>query len=378
MASMKYVLALPILFINLLLLSSTPGFASARDGDVPPKAEPLRLGIVGLVHGHVGWILGRKQRDDVQIVGIAEPNQELAERLNKQYHFGMDRVYDSTEEMMDKAKPEAVVVFTSIKDHKKVTLAAAQRGIHVMVEKPLTFSLDDALAMKAAADSAGIYLLTDYETTWYGSVQRAASMVRNGSVGSLRKMVVHDGHQGPKEIGVGPAFLEWLTDPKENGGGALIDFGCYGANLITWFQGNRQPETVTAVTQQIKPEVYPKVDDEATIILTYPKMQGIIQASWNWPYSRKDMEIYGTKGAIYQDDATHMRLRKPGKKFQTFKANPRPAPYGDPFAYLASVIRGEIDPSGSLWSLENNMIVVKILDAARRSAKTGETIRLTD
>jgi hypothetical protein len=53
----------------------------------------------------------------------------------------------------------------------------------------------------------------------------------------------------------------------------------------------RAPLTVTAVTQQIKPEIYPRVDDEATIILTYLHAQGILQASWNWPFDRKDMEV---------------------------------------------------------------------------------------
>lgn len=374
MLSFRSLIALLFLLGNLLpaILIAHPVSADA------PPAKPLRLGIVGLVHGHVGWILGRKDQGDIQIVGIAEPNHALAGRLNERYGFGMDRVYSSAGQMMDETKPEAVVVFTNIYDHRAVTLAAAKRGIHVMVEKPLALSMEHARDMKAAADSAGIFLLTNYETTWYGSVQRAAEMVRAGTIGPLRKMVVHDGHQGPKEIGVSPEFLEWLTDPARNGGGALIDFGCYGANLITWFQGNRRPKTVTAVTQQIKPDIYPKVDDEATIIVTYRKMQGIIQASWNWPFSRKDMELYGTLGAIYQDDPTHMRVRKEGRQPTAFEADPRPAPYGDPFAYFAAVVRGQVDPTGSLWSLENNLIVVEILDAARRSAKSGKTIRLAN
>jgi predicted dehydrogenase len=71
-----------------------------------------------------------------------------------------------------------------------------------------------------------------------------------------------------------PEFLQWLTDPVLNGGGALTDFGCYGADLATWFMNGETPLTVTAVTQQIKPDLYPKVDDEATIILAYKKGTG--------------------------------------------------------------------------------------------------------
>ena len=82
-----------------------------------------------------------------------------------------------------------------------------------------------------------------------------------------KKVVIHDGHQGLKEIGVNKEFLDWLTDPIQNGGGALIDFGCYGANLMTYIMNGQQPISVTAVTQQFKPAVYLKVDDEASIIV---------------------------------------------------------------------------------------------------------------
>ena len=197
-------------------------------------------------------------------------------------------------------------------------------------------------------------------------------------IGEIRKVVVHDGHRGPKEIGVNDEFLEWLTDPKLNGGGALIDFGCYGANLITWLMQGEKPQSVTAVTQQIKPDVYPKVDDEATIILTYPKAQGIIQASWNWPISRKDMEVYGQTGYIHTVDGTKMRIRLDGSSPEKpMEAAARPAPYDDPFSFLAAVVRGEIKVAPTdLSSLPVNMTVVEILDAARRSAATGKTVEL--
>ena len=116
--------------------------------------------------------------------------------------------------------------------------------------------------------------------------------------------MVHDGHQGPKEIGVNKEFFDWLTDPIQNGGGALVDFGCYGANLMTYLMQGQQPISVTAVTQHFKPGIYPEVDDEATIIVSYPTAQCIIQASWNWPFGRKDLEVYGQIGYIITKDNT--------------------------------------------------------------------------
>ena len=361
----------PVYLLSFLLLAM---FTSPI---LQAKQKPVRVGVVGLVHGHVHWILGREDRGDIEIVGIAEPNQALSERLRKQYNMDTTLFYDDVEDMLDAVQPEAVVVFTSIYDHQKVVEWSARRGIHVMVEKPLAFSLEQARAMEAAAKKHNIHLLTNYETTWYGSVHETKEKVDAGVLGALRKFVVHDGHPGPKEIGVGQEFLDWLTDPALNGGGALIDFGCYGANLITWLMENQRPLTVSAITQQIKPHIYDRVDDEATIIVTYPAAQGIIQASWNWPFSRKDMEVYGVEGYVIAPDGTTLRTRMSDEKTETTSTVlKRTAPFDDPFSYFAAVIRGNVDPAGSLSSLENNMIVVEILDAARASAASGQVITL--
>jgi predicted dehydrogenase len=190
-------------------------------------------------------------------------------------------------------------------------------------------------------------------------------------------MVIHEGHQGPKEIGVNSEFLDWLTDPVKNGGGAITDFGCYGANLMTWLMQGQRPESVLAVTQQIKPDVYPKVDDEATIILVYPKAQGIIQASWNWPIARKDMEVYALTGYVVAD-REGLKFRTSSETPELYTKVPAPAkPYHDPFAYMAAEVRKEITIKPTdLSALENNLIVMEILDAAKRSAKEGKRINL--
>ena len=158
---------------------------------------------------------------------------------------------------------------------------------------------------------------------------------------------MHDGHRGPKEIGCSQTFLSWLTDPKLNGGGALPDFGCYGADLITWLMGGERPTSVFAVTQQIKSDIYPKVEDEATIIVTYPKTQGIIQASWNWPIDRKDMEIYGKTGYVLAPKKDLLRIHKFGEpeSHMDLPAMPQSLP-NDQLTYLVSVVRGEFKPSG--------------------------------
>lgn len=354
--------------LSILLAVLTTSLVTAQN-------KPFRIGIAGLTHDHVHWLMGRAHDGDIEIVGIAEGNRELVDRYLKQYNLSPSIVYPTLDEMLDKARPEAVTAFNSIYEHLEVVQKCAPRKIHVMVEKPLAVSMDHALQMERLANANGIQLLTNYETTWYGSNAQVTSLLPQA--GPLRKIVVHDGHEGPKEIGVSKEFLAWLTDPVKNGGGAIIDFGCYGANLMTWLMNGKKPLTVSAITQQIKPDIYPRVDDEATIIVTYPQTQGIIQASWNWPFSRKDMEVYGQKGYVIAD-RNGVRYRMPGEKAETSKASdPLPKPLNDPFAYFAAVVRGEIkvqpsDPS----SLANNMIVVQILDAARESARTGRVVNI--
>jgi predicted dehydrogenase len=356
-----------ILFASLLMASFSSVLAQS------PK--PFRIGIAGLTHSHVHWILGRAHDGDIEIVGIAEPNRDLAQRFLRQHNLPMSLVYNTVAEMIDKTKPEAVTAFNSIDEHLETVKLCAPKKIHVMVEKPLAVSLDHARQMEALARKHGIHLLTNYETTWYGSNADATKQL--SSLGEIRKIVVHDGHKGPKEIGVNPEFLEWLIDPVRNGGGAITDFGCYGANLMTWLMKGERPEYVTAVTQQIKPDLYPKVDDEATIVVVYRKAQGIIQASWNWPYNRKDMEVYAQKGYVIGDrSGLKMRLTYDGPE-EYKKADSLPKPYHDPFAYFAAVVRNEITVNKSdLSALENNMIVMEILEAAKQSAKEGKAIYL--
>jgi predicted dehydrogenase len=339
---------------------------------------PVRIGIDGLSHDHIhGLLRDFNQRRDIQIVGIAEKDKALVQRLAKRYGFDVNLVYDDLAAMIENTKPQGVVAFNSIYGHLHTVEVCAPKGIHVMVEKPLAVNSKHAGKMAKLAEENHIHLLTNYETSWYPTHYQAYQMaVSQAEIGDVNKIVVHDGHKGPREIGCSEEFLAWLTDPVLNGGGAVIDFGCYGANLTTWLMKNEMPLSVTAVLQQIKPEIYPKVDDQATIILTYPHAQSIIQGSWNWPVDRKDIEIYGKDGYVKALNANDLEYRlKREVPMETKKVTDFPLDAKEPFHYFAAVISGQIEVTpADLSSLENNLIVVKILDAARESAQKGKTV----
>jgi predicted dehydrogenase len=355
-------------------------FAMVKTEAQPAGDAPIRLAVAGVTHGHVSWILDRenKGKTDIVLVAIYEPDRDLASRLARQYHISEDLLYTDLDKMLDAVKPEALVAFGSIYEHMKAVEACAPRGIHVMVEKPLATNLAHAMKMEELARKHHIYILTNYETSWYPTTEKTYQLVNDSNyIGKVRKVIFHDGHEGPKEIGVSKEFLHWLTDPVQNGGGALIDFGCYGANLMTYLMQDEEPVSVTAVTRQFKPAVYPEVDDDATIVVDYPSAQCVIQASWNWPFGRKDMEVYGESGYVISANNTLLRTRNIQSKGEhTMQITSRDVQvYEDPFSYFADVIKGLIQiPEMGLYSLENNVRVVRILDAARESAQSGKTI----
>lgn len=361
---------------SLLLISIILSVTSASAQFSFP--EPTRIGIVGLVHTHVHWILGAQENGDFEIVGIVEPNKELARQYSEQYGYSMDIVYNTIEEMVSAKQPEAVTAFNTIFGHLEVVEYCAPRGIHVMVEKPLAVNLEHARRMVSLANQHNIHLLTNYETSWYPSNTKAYQLVNEENlIGEIRKMVFHHGHPGPIEIGCNKEFLKWLTDPVLNGGGALTDFGCYGANLATWMLNGETPISVQCIRQSFKPDLYPNVEDEATIILNYPEKQVIIQASWNWPYNRKDMEVYGVTGFVMCDNATDMRLQVSEKEGVVAMEADDMLLFGrsNPFTYLGKVLREEIEEAEfGVSSMENNLIVMQILEAARISSEKGRVV----
>jgi predicted dehydrogenase len=316
------------------------------------------------------------KRPDVELVGIVEPDQALFDRYAKEFHLSESLHFKSIAEMAAKAHPAAVLVFTSPAEHRRIVEECADLGVSVMMEKPLAFKYDDALAMERAAKRGKIHVLVDYETSWYGSNTEATKLLKEGELGALVKAVVRDGHEGPLKIGVQPEFGKWLIDPTLDGDGALTDFGCYGPDLVTTMLHGEAPISVSAVTRRLQPELYPLVDDEADIVLKYRSAVVIVEASWDWPFGVKQMDVYGRTGYAKTLDGSRIVVRRKGDHTENKEdTQPPQAPYNDPLNYFEAVLGG-LDEGDSLSSLKTNVVVTEILDAARRSAETGKTVAL--
>jgi predicted dehydrogenase len=299
--------------------------------------KKLTVCVVGLNHDHIYNILNAYKKGEVNIIGIAEPNKILWSKYGRQFKLPDSVFFEDAVKMLAVRKPNAVLGYNEVGKHVDIVRICAPLGIPVMVEKPLAATLKQANEMQELAKKYRIKVLTNYETTWYASNQDIYNTIAKDSIGGIRKMVVHDGHQGPKEIGCSKEFLAWLTDPDLNGAGALNDFGCYGADLMTWLMRGQKPVSVTAVIHHYKPGVYPNVDDDASIMIEYPQTTGFIEASWNWPFSIKDLEVFGQTGYLHALNGTDIFTRMRENRTSTKKAPPLAAPINDPLVYLQAV-----------------------------------------
>ena len=366
--------------------------AEAKPLDTKPRI-PVKLALYGLEHDHAIYMMERLlSHKDVKLVGIIEPNQQLAHRYSGLFGLDPALFVPTLDTLRHRVKVEAVAAFTSTFAHVEVVEACAPLGIHVMMEKPMAVNLEHAQRIAAAAERGGIHVLVNYDTSWYPSVQRAIDCVlKERCVGEVHKLVLRAGHDGPGPT-TSAEFLSWLTDPRLNGGGVIMDFGSYGVDLLTVLMGNERPKSVVAILQTLRPDRYPKVDDEATIVVAYARAVGIIQASWNWPVSRKDFDVYGVDGElsvlnpqnlVYRESDALVEARQDispttqedYNRDRAIPAAPPTGPLTDEFSYLAAAVRGEIKPSGPS-SLATNLIVTEILSAAGESARSGRRVDL--
>jgi predicted dehydrogenase len=355
----------------ILLFIGIQQFCAAQD--------KLRVVIAGLSHDHVNRILEKGRTGEIVILGVVEPDKALCAKKKADYQIPDSVFYGSLSSALTKHHPDLVMVFNSSVEHLPAIEAGVSRHIPVMVEKPLCFSYADATKIKALSDKYQTKVFTNYPSLWYTSFMEMIKRVSdNGEVPGITKMAMHGGHRGPIEIGCSKEFGAWLTDPLKNGGGAITDFGCYGACIMTQLMNGEEPQVVFATTRHLKPKVYTKVDDDATIVLEYKSATGVIEASWNWPYTIMDAEVYGKNAYLHASqfngaDPVSLRSKNEKETREELISTPK---YKDEVEYLTAVLKHGAPDDNKLMSLSRNMTVVKVLDAARRSAKEKKRVVL--
>src|SRR6202158_1229617 len=361
-----------VAFATIALLASTPGVTEAQSVNAGAKT---RFAIVGLDHDHV-WSLLKDVAGEpsAELIAIAESDSALVSHAQKEVPASV-RFYSDYVAMLDEAKPEAVIVATSNDRHLEILRQCAKRHIHYSTEKPMATNAADAREMERLAREANIKVMVNYWNAWVAPSHDLFHRVRAGEVGPIQKIIVQYGHRGPKEIGVSQQFANWLYDPVKNGGGAIMDFGCYGAELSVWLKG--RPTRVYATTRKLKVEQNNKVDDDATIVLDYPDATAIIEASWDWPYTKEQVEVFGPKGSLLarHNSLLHRSADAHGPNVapdgESVTLEPLPKETSNPISYFVDCIRNN-KPIEDPVSAKLNVQVIEILDAARESVRTGK------
>ena len=356
-----------ILFFSL---GASVGFA---------QAAKTRFAIVGLDHDHVwGRMNTLLKTPDAELVAIADTHPELIEKAKTRVPPSVKFFRDYTE-MLDQVKPDAVIVTTANNLHLAILRACARRHIHYFTEKPMAANGADAREMARLAREAGIKLMVNYWNTWSPPTQEAAARLKAGELGPLQKIIAEFGHEGPKEIGASKEFNAWLYDPRKNGAGALMDFGCYGANWAMWAKG--RPQRVFAYSLKLKTAQHNEVEDDAVVVLEYPDATAILLPSWDWPYGKEQAEFYGPQGSflVMSDGLLYQPARKDASvdhpSGTPVSIRPLPPEKADGIIYFLDCIRNNKpieDPS----SAELNVGVSEIIDAAIESIRTGKAVSL--
>ena len=359
----------------LMLMSLAVSAASSRAQPESSSNAKTRLAIAGLDHDHVwGLLKDLAGEPNAELVAIADSHSELVDRAKRTVPASV-KFYSDYVQMLNETKPDGVIVTTENDRHLEILRECAKRHIHYSTEKPMATNAADAREMEQLANQAGIKVMVNYWNAWVAPTHSLYHRVHDNQLGPVQRIIVQYGHQGPKEIRVSKYFADWLYDPVKNGGGAIMDFGCYGAEWAVWLKG--RPTRVSAVTQKLKVDQHNTVDDDATIVLDYPDGTAIIEASWDWPYNMGQVQVFGPKGSLLAT-RNDLFFRSPadssakvGLEGERIALDPAPKETSNPISYFVDCIRNN-KPIEDPLSMKLNVQVMEILDAARESARTGK------
>jgi predicted dehydrogenase len=356
---------------------------------LPAAAQPYKIAVAGLQHAHIWLNLGAMLNSDkVKLVGVSETLPDLIGRATREDRtprkgetgpaVPKSLIFSDWKKMIDQTKPDIVWAFTPTNGHVEVVRYCAPKGIHVMVEKPLAATYKEAVEMQALANKHHTMVMTNYGSTWQGTQYAEKAAVDAGAIGPVWRLHGVTGHNGPGDPKTS-TFAAWLADPVQNGGGALMDFGCY---LVVWSLGLKgMPESVYASAQHLKPETFPKVEDNAVILLNYKDGVAILEASWDLPPAeRLGDEIYGMQGSIVGNTIRKAGRsgsggRKPTQSGDPLAIAPLPPERSEPIAYIVDRLRNKLPLDGPS-ALDLNVSVQEVLEAAKISVQSGRAIPL--
>lgn len=335
-------------------------------------AKSYRVGVASLVHDHVWGELGHwSKMPNVEIVAAGDINDDLRARIKEKYNVA--QIYNSWQEMIERADLDIVQAASENNVAADIVEACAAKGLHVISEKPMSATLQQANRMIAAMEKSGIKLMINWPTAWNPAIQEIERRIVNGDIGHVFYFKQRSAHNGPKEIGCDPHFWGWLYDEEKNGAGALMDYCGYSANMCARFMG--LPQQVTGFRAVFLKD-YPVPDDNAMIVMKYEKALGVAEASWTQVvgYASPNPIAYGSKGSLAVAGGKVL-WQRPGGDNEEITPAPLQEPHRNGPEYLIHCIESN-QPIEGFCSPYVSRDAQEILEAGKRAADTGQTQNL--
>ncbi|RFA16740.1 hypothetical protein B7R22_02475 [Subtercola boreus] len=354
------------------------------------------MAVVGFEHMHAGdQISVINALPNTGLIGVFDGESRRMDPVCDELGIAGSLRFHDLDELVAKTAPQIAVVCSSTADHVGHVQYFAARGIHVLLEKPLAPSLEDAKIMVASAQSGGIVLGVNWPLAWYPSHRTAKRLISDGSIGAVTEIHYYDGNRGPLFHTHGKQHVDAHTArvqkdatwwyKKEQGGGSLRDYLGYGSTLATWFRDGDLPRDVTA---RVHRALGDEVDEQSVVIASYDSGLSTFQTRWGtftdpWteqPQPRCGFVIVGTKGTIASwdyADAVHVQNDEHPSVFDVPVDVQAPENAGG-IANLTYALESGSDVTGpTSWQI--SFAGQRIVEAAARSADdNGSIVRLSD
>lgn len=296
----------------------------------------LRMGMVG---GGKDAFIGSIHRLAANMDGLIEIvsgalsiNPEVAKESGKVLFFAEDRTYLTYEEMLEKESKlpadkriDFVTIVTPNFAHFAPAMLALEKGFHVVIEKPITFTLDEAKQLKKKVDETGLVLCLTHTYSGYPMVRQARSMVKEGVFGKIRKVVVEypQGWLSKMSEREGNAQAAWRTDPKRSGkAGAMGDIGTHAAHLAEFITGLKITHLCADLNIMVPGRA---LDDDGNVLLKFDNgAAGVLTATQIAAGEENALRIrvYGEHGGLdwSQMEPNSLTLKWLDKPMQILRA----------------------------------------------------------
>jgi len=331
---------------------------------------PLRIGILSVAHLHAdSYVENLRRSPGVELIGIADDDTERASRFAASHHV---QAYGSAAELLED-QPDGVIVCSENANHAPLVLAAAEAGAHVLCEKPLATTLDDANAMIAACASAGVRLMTAFPMRFSPPVRQVKDMLDAGNLGRVY------GINGTNQGECPTRHRAWFTDPALAGGGAVMDHTVHLADLLRWMLHSEVVEVYAQTNHILYANEAPEVETGGLLLLTFANGTfASIDCSWNKPayyptWGGLTMGWVAEKGFVTVDPFRQVMpvySHDAGRARWAFWGSDMDQAMVDEFA---ACIREDRPP---LISGEDGLRALEVVLAAYRSAESGEPASL--